>query len=216
LIPAEPLEECVVAIVRAMLLRATDIRERIKAAIHQQHCETAVGGADINELKKKRDEIARKLEFALDALDEIGRDAAKAKIKRWQTELRTIDERIRRAQPASKPRGNDVETTVNAIIERIGELGRSMDGMSNVALRRLIETVVHRAVVDLETRNVELELKLPSWLMDASKPMCLDATFGCKYDIETHHEYDIQLMRMRLCWFGRRFGYGGIDFADAA
>lgn len=215
-IPAEPLEECVVAIVQGMLLRVPDIRERITAVVRQQHRETAMNDADLAELMKKREELAHKLEFALDALDDIGRDATRAKIKRWQTELRSIDEQMRRAQPASRPKDENIESTVEVIMKRVTELGRSMDNMSNVGLRRLIKTMVHRAVVDLETRTVELELRLPSWLMDGPEPMCLDANFGCKHDIETHHENGIPLMRMRLIWIQCWYTYGGIDFADAA
>ena len=84
------------------------------------------------------------------------------------------------------------------------------------SIRRLLEAVVHHAVVDLETRSVEIEIRLPSWLLDTSEPMCLDTAFACKTDIETHHENGVSLMKMRLLWLKRSYEYAGYDFADAA
>ena len=50
-IPAEPLEQAVLAIVQTMLLRAPDIRDRIKGKIRKQYQETVVTDIDLAELK---------------------------------------------------------------------------------------------------------------------------------------------------------------------
>ncbi|MCH7994440.1 MAG: recombinase family protein, partial [Planctomycetes bacterium] len=216
LVPAEPLEQIVLAIVQTMLLRVPDIRDRIKDTIRKQYQESVVTDADLAELKKRRDSVTRKLEFALEELDDVGREAVRGKLKKWQAELRAIDERIRRTRPAAALNGEDVETATDAILDRITTFAKSMDDLPAVAVRRLLEAVVHRAVVDLETRSVEIELRLPAWLMDGSKPMCLDTAFACKTDIETHHENGVSLMKMRLLWLRRSYAFGGFDFADAA
>lgn len=204
------------AIVQTMLLRAPDIRDRIKDTIRKQYQESVVTDADLAELKKRRDSVTRKLEFAFEELDDVGREALKGKLKKLQTELRAIDERIRRTRPAATLSGKEIDAAADAVVDRIVTLAESMDDLPAVSLRRLLEIVVHRAVVDLETRGVELELRLPSWLMDASKPMCLDTAFACKTDIETHHENSVSLMKMRLLWLRRSYAFGGFDFADVA
>jgi hypothetical protein len=215
-IPAEPLEECVVAVVQGMLLRAPHIRDRIKDTIRKQLRETVKDDADLAKLRKRRDSVVRQIEFAMEELSDLGREAVKRKVKKLEAELETIDKEIHRAQPVVELNGEDVEAMADAVIERIAELARSMDQMPHVDHRRLLEAVVHRAVVDLETRNVELELHLPVWLLDSSKPMCLDATFGCKYDIETHHENAIPAMKIMLSWSPRARMYLRGDYGLAA
>jgi hypothetical protein len=215
-IPAEPLEQAVLAIVQTMLLRAPDIRDRIIDTIRKQHRESVITDAHLVELRKRRDAVTRKLEFALEELDDVGREALKGKLKNLQTEVRAIDDRIRRARPVATLGGENLDAATDAILGRITTLAESMDDLPAVAVRRLLEAVVHRAVVDLEARGVELELRLPSWLLDTSEPMCLDAAFACKYDIETHHEDGVPLVKMRLLWLRRARSFGGFDFADVA
>jgi len=216
MVPAEPLEKMVLAILQTMLLRAPDLRERVKDAIRNHGREAQVDHGDVAKLKEEREAVRRKLEFAIDELDEIGRDAVKARVKRWQAQLRSLDSRVDRYQPVGNLNKKDVDFATDAVIQRIVQFGETMDELPVPATRRLLEAVVHRAVVDLETRNVELELRLPSWLMEGSKPMCLDTTFACQTDIEAHRENEVRLMKMQIRWLSSCRDFVGYDFADAA
>jgi hypothetical protein len=44
--------------------------------------------------------------------------------------------------------------------EHVAELGTCLDELLNNALRWLLSTIIDRAVVDLETRQVEIELRV--------------------------------------------------------
>jgi len=80
----------------------------------------------------------------------------------------------------------------------------------------LIATFVSRAVVDLETRDVELELSLPEWAVSGQQAMCLDGPFSREYDIEAHHDAGAAILAPSLFWFADQCVYGAIDFGTAA
>jgi hypothetical protein len=81
-----------------------------------------------------------------------------------------------------------------------------------LATRRLIAAFVTRAVVDLETRDVELELSLPEWAVNGENAMCLDGSLSQKSDIEAHPASEAVVWVSLLIWCGKQSSYGAIDY----
>ena len=52
------------------------------------------------------------------------------------------------------------------VVERLQKLGQTVEGGASLnAVRKLLQAIVGRAVVDLETQSLDLELRLPQSLI---------------------------------------------------
>jgi len=83
-------------------------------------------------------------------------------------------------------------------------------------IKSVFECARTRAVVDLETRDVELELSLPEWAISGENAMCLDGSLSRKSDIEAHHSEWQIVLTPKLFWRGGYQGYAASDFGIAA
>lgn len=160
--------------------------------------------------------MQRKLEFIIDELEDIGRDALKTKTDRLQARIRSLDERIWNANIGSRHHtGNEAEL-VDHVADRLSEIGSSLGDLPPLATRRLIAAFVTRAVVDLETREVELALSPPEWAVSGENALCLDGSLSRKSDNEAHQGAGTVILALTLIWSGKTCMYGAIDFGVAA
>jgi len=157
-----------------------------------------------------------RLQFVIDELEDVGRDALKSKTDRLQAQIRALDERIKKASVRSGKWKGDVAELVERITDRLAEFATNLGSLPAPATRRLVASFVSRAVVDLETRDVELELCLPEWALGGENARCLDGTFSRKSDIEAHHATGLRFLAPSLIWDGKQRAYGAIDFGIAA
>ena len=124
-------------------------------------------------------------------------------------------QQISQAERSSTSRFEGVDADV--ILDQLRHLGESLEDVPAVALRRLLKAFVARLeVVDLANREVEIELRLPSWAMEDGKGMCLDSTFACKSDNEAHPDYALVLLQAKLMWLPSYKTFLGFDFGQAA
>lgn len=79
MLPAEPIERAVLGLLQFVLTGAPDLRQTIRKAIEREQRSVTADHADHAGLIKQRKSLERKLEFIIDELDEVGRDAVKKK-----------------------------------------------------------------------------------------------------------------------------------------
>jgi len=216
MVPADPIERAVLGVLQFVMVRAPDRRELIGSAIERQQRTAAADHAELKELITQRQTLQRKLEFIIDQLDDIGRDAAKGKAGQIQRQLRALEQRIERAGSPRASEEGDIKSAVDRVARRFEHLADGIDELPKTALKRLVHAFVSRAVVDLETKDVEIELRLPSWALSDAESLCLDLTFPCKWGNEAHPDFDHPLLKMRLMWWNKTREYFGYDFGEAA
>jgi hypothetical protein len=214
MVPAEPIEQAVLRLLQVILTFKSDMKDAIRTSVRQQTEEWQTDHSAIANLRAEREATQRKLEFIIDELEEVGRDALKVKTDRLQAKIRSLDERIRNASAGSQRHvGNEAEL-VDRVTDRLAEIGSSLGDLPPLATRRLIAAFVTRAVVDLETRHVELEIRLPEWALSGQRAMCLDGPFSRESDVEAHQ--GAVILSPSLSWFADQWAYGAIDFGTAA
>lgn len=205
MIPAEPVEQAVLGIVREILMHMPDGKRKIVDAVDCCRRSAKRDRGDLSKLQEQRATVQRKIEFIIDELDELGREAAKKKLDKLQAQLRALDEQIRQAEKSAPSSLDDPDAVAADLAAKLARLGETLDDLPVPALRRLLETLIESAVVDLQTREVELSLRLPSWAVENLDAMCLDSSFACKPVIEAHPECDLALVRTALVWSGGTF-----------
>ena len=215
LVPAEPIERVILGILQMLLSRKTDLERDVRAAVARVTRRQTAPGHATDELVKERDTARRKITFALETLDDAGKDAARELIERLQARIRTIDAEIQqRTNTCAAPL--DADETVARVTRIFSDMGEHLDELPRPTLRRVVAAFIPRAVVDLETRNVEIEIRLPEWALGLDEALCLDTTFPWKCGNEAHADSDYMILSSRLVWLQESRSYGVIDFASAA
>jgi len=163
LVLADPIERAVLSAVRETLLQADDLRPRIESAVREQLSVIERDGSDLKDLLNQKERIAAQIEFVIDELGAIGKDAARSKIHQLEAQLATINERIAKASLSNAGAKVDVVMVVDQIMKRIADMGRKLDNLPSHGIRSLLSILIARLDVDMETRQIELELAMPNW-----------------------------------------------------
>jgi hypothetical protein len=216
LVRAEPLEQAVLGLIQMIIARKEDLQRDVESIVKRQLGHRKDDRNDVQEWIRQRDGAAQKLNFIIEELDDVGREVARKKVETLQAQIRSLDERIRQASVPTVPDTSDAATVVKSVLDRLSKISESLHDLPKPALRRLIASFVGRAVVDLETKEVELELRLPEWALQGNDAMCLDDKFACKYDNEAHRFSGAIVLKPRLLWLKKELVYYATDFATAA
>jgi hypothetical protein len=215
LIPADPIEQAVLGLLRLLLSRKTDLQRDVRAATERVARRDTTSGPRIEELIRERDAIRRKIAFAIETLDEAGMDAAAETVTRLQKRARALEAEIQK-QSSGHAVPINTDETVHRVTRILGELSEHLNDLPPAELHRVVSLFVSRAVVDLESRQVDLEICLPAWALSLQEPLCLDAGLPWKPCIETHDPDDAVLLAPPLIWMKNSRAYGVVDSGIAA
>jgi Recombinase/Resolvase, N terminal domain len=161
LIPAEPLEKAVLSVVKDVLHDQSNLRNCVLRAIKKHEAALAADRDTLGPLLAEQDEIGDKLRDAM-TLGPSSRKLMQKDFEQWEARLAALEERIGMANAAAQP---SVEVDAEAVLANVGkrfqQMAESLDAMPPVAIRELLATLVATLTVDLETREVKMELMLP-------------------------------------------------------
>ena len=213
-IPAEPLERTVIDLLGQVLMQAPEMRSIIEAELRHRRAETMKDAEDLKQLAGRRDELGQMMGFVIGNLGQLGKELAAEKVRQIEAEAALLDQRIAKATAAA-PHSAAIERQVETVIESMGRIEQSLDQLAPEPLRRLLQLLVPKLQVDLETRAVEIEIALPSWAaIDESamaQALCLDGKSPWRSANEAQRADALRLAEFRcdsasrpLCFSCRR------------
>jgi hypothetical protein len=159
-VPAGPLEEAVVGVARQILTSETDLRDRIVAFVESEARKTGPNEA-LTELQQRREQVKRRTKLIVATLDEETLVDAKDELERLKTERRALDEQLAAAEAATAMRSLDPQAVADEVVAKLRLMAADATDMPKFALRQFLASVVGRVVVDMETKDVEVEIMLP-------------------------------------------------------
>jgi hypothetical protein len=160
---AAALEEAIVELVADELRNLPQLREQVLAAVAAHSASLSNDGAQLDELRKRRDQVRKRTELIFATFDEEAIADAKGEVERLKAERRGLEDQIAAIEAAEQTRAADPEQVADAVIARLKELPASLKSMPPFALRQVIETFVERIVGHMETKDVEVSMSLPAW-----------------------------------------------------
>jgi hypothetical protein len=199
LIAAQPLEDAIVDLVARTLTNDDGLRDRIIAMVEEEAHKT-VSAEGLAELQQRRDRIKKKTALIVSALDEETLADAREEIDRLKTERRTLDEQIAVAEAATAMKSVDPSKAADAVLAQLRSMAANIGEMPKFAVRQLLVSVIGRVVVDLETKDAEIQLILQigeNFLGSLSngEPMRLVGTSESSTYYETHRPFQLELGR---------------------
>jgi hypothetical protein len=162
-VPAEPIERAVLDAIQATLSHP-NVRDQIVEIMNQQEAERMQESSVISQMKREQEKLQGQIEFVIEELGVVGKDAAKRKIQELETRLAVLNDRIASAQTPRKTKSPaEIELEADKIASRLARLSSKFGLFNAYGLRELIASMVTRLEVDLETRELTMEFALPSW-----------------------------------------------------
>lgn len=193
---AEPLEQAILELLADLLTDIPNLREQIIAHIQEQAAALAIDSEQIEEFRKRREQIGKRIELIMAMFDDEAVEEAALQVKRLNTERQNLDEQIKAAHAQEQMRNIDPQKIADEILGELLNISVNWKSMPMHALRQLLETFVEKAVGNMETKDVEVALKLPTWAFgqkNADSMMRTAPNSRSSVGAETHQPMVIKL-----------------------
>ncbi len=151
-------------ILRATLLNKPDLMEGLKQILaneQKQQPERQNVEQYRKELKRFRNQLAL---LADDVNVENDDDALSRKVAEIKRKISDMEQRVKYAQTDPHQPRSDPKVSIEKLANDLQEFGQKLDPMDIPGIAKLLELLVERMEVDLETREVEIVFALPSWM----------------------------------------------------
>jgi hypothetical protein len=164
-IPAEALEKEIIEVLGDVFENVVEVEQVVRDVVHEQSASTSFDAQTIVRLKQEQKALQDQYDLYIENVGFIGKEKTKEKIDILRRKINDINNRISAAEDAESRANIDVEEIVKQVKVHCESVLASLDQMSPKDKRCLLQGVVRRMVVDLETRDVSLDLQLPSWML---------------------------------------------------
>jgi hypothetical protein len=166
MVPSGLLEDAAMQVLRQAISSYDDIRPTIVSVLQQDQQSLASDRDDLPKLRRERQAVEDSIDFYVKDMAVLGVDAVRRKADPLRHKLIDFGHRIEAAERALLKEKPNVSAVADSVERRCGELASSLAGMSRLQVRTLLQSLVPKMVVDLETRETEMEVAMPSWVID--------------------------------------------------
>jgi hypothetical protein len=212
-IPAAPIEQLVLHLLQQVLLQMPNLKAVLRRRISRQFASRSPDQDRSSELTARRTKLQQQREFVMENVDVVGKDEARQRLSRLNEEIGQVERELAALDSASPWDQQRVERTVEALVEQLRATPETLRTLPMQSLLRVLEVLLAKAQVDLETRAVELEFRIPKWAVE--NPQTFQEALGLKgnsghgYAPEAQRAECIPLMTFRVFWLGDGYvGYG--------
>jgi hypothetical protein len=158
----------------------------------------------LEDLRLRREQLRKRTALLVQTFDEETLADAKEELDRMKTERQTLDEQIASIARVQKMESQNPEAVVENVIQRLKQWGEELPSMAAFPSRQVLGNLLISVVGDMETKEVEVQFALPSWVVweskNAEKAMCLEPNSGSPISFETHQQNAVEL-GMARCSF---------------
>ena len=123
-----------------------------------------------------------------DEFDPSMKDLVQRKIAELRAQLKSVEARLARCESAAPLSEQDVQARVDETTATLRSLGESLGDAPPATLNRFLQVFISKLVVDLETRDVEVEIAVPAHLDAGCIEMRLVEGLVCKASNEAHQD----------------------------
>jgi hypothetical protein len=204
-VPAEALEDAIVSVVREVVRSIPDLQAVLKELI-LQNIKTVQDDVDNPEqLKKELQRKQKQLALLTDDVQLEDDDVLTRKCNKIKADIRALHLRLQQI-PQSKQMDKSAADAIAAkSAKEILDSADSLGELHNTETYRLLELLIRRMQVDLETMEVEIDFTFPSWVGSALQQgaVGLDSLSAYRQRIEAHPENSVNLAHFHCDYAGK-------------
>lgn len=162
LVPAEPLERQLLETLAEIMRSTPELRDRIELMVEEQQREQPTPKS-LEDLREKRQAISDRVLNLAQTFGEESMADIKPELDRLNAERRAIDEQIAQTEEQDCMEARPVAEVVDAVVARLDQLADQLEGSPPALLKDILNAMVSRLTVDLETKDVEAYVQIPPW-----------------------------------------------------
>lgn len=163
-IPAEPLERAILDIIKDVLCDKANLRAAVERAVQQEQSASDEDRKELEPLLAQQAEIAERLTNAL-MMNESSRKLLASKIGQWEAQAADLERRIANIQRLANGQQYCAPVSVDKLVAaaeaKFAAIAASLHTLPPTAVRTLLQSLVTRLEIDLDTRAVVMDLRLP-------------------------------------------------------
>jgi hypothetical protein len=185
LVPADSLEQIVIAALQKVLTNCERVQKVIRHLARQRLHAHASKGDVLVDLQREKASVEQKISFVVDEVDLIGKEAARSKLQQLKARRQQVEDEIRRQSDPAREL-DDPDAVADAVCGKLSDLAAQLPNLAPTAVRNLLHVFLAELVVDLETRDAQVSFALPDWAQLDVDRMCLQCTPASKSAVEAH------------------------------
>jgi hypothetical protein len=164
LVPADPIERAVLAAVREAVLSEPNLRERVREFVEQEVEAVVNLKVNLDRIKFEQKRLLTKIGFLMDRVASTAevKELTENKIREAEAELGLVNRELKKAAGDVPAALNDPDGAVEAVVSHLSQLGHDLAVQSAEPVRRVVAQLVEQLVIDVETFEVNMKLKLPA------------------------------------------------------
>lgn len=179
LIPAPPLYALIVGLLGETLRSIPQLKERVRRQAHAQL--STAPAADVNDdrgrLETEAKDLADQLNFLAENLERFDLKVAEQKMRSLGDRYDAVQPKLRNLAPRQPKPEKDVDRAVDTALAELGNAEDFVRAFGRPALDHLLDVLLAKAEVDMASRYVEIEFRLPLWALEMPERLCL----GCNH-----------------------------------
>jgi len=161
-IDAQSLEDAVLAMILQVARDAPDMRLRLAKALESINSASA-DESRLAQLQQQREDIAKQFQRITLTMTEEDQADIKPALDKLRAQRRSVEAQIEKFSGRVGLSSMDPHAIIDAVMGRLANLPDQVDYLDEGARRDLIEAFVVKVIIDLETKNAEVILRLPPW-----------------------------------------------------
>ena len=190
-IHGQPLEDAVVAVVREVLLNVPNLHDALANIIQDNMRQVRDDTENPEQLQKEILRKQKQLALLSDDVELEEDGVLTKKAEKIKADLRALKQRQQAVPQPAKRKTLAPDALADEMANEILGYSKVLDQRDNPHIARLLGLLISRMTADLETKEVEIEFSLPSWVgaaLHKRGPMGLDELTAYNPLIEAHPE----------------------------
>ena len=175
LIPAPPLHVLIVGLLGETIRSIPQLKERVRRQAQARLSAVPTTDADDERgrLEAEAKNLANQLNFLAENLDRFELKVAEKKLRELGDRYDAVQRKLRSSIGPRQPQAKkDVNQSVDKALAELANAEDFVRAFGRPALDRLLDVLLTKAEVDMASRYVEIEFRLPLWALEAPERIC--------------------------------------------
>ena len=118
-------------------------------------------------MKRERQVLNDQIDFYVNQMGMLGTQEVSQKTDPLRNKLRDVRNRIEMVERLATSSRINVEEIVERVKKNCTKIMESLEGLGRLQLRHLLQGLIKKIVVDLDTRETTMEVHMPSWMVNS-------------------------------------------------
>ena len=195
-IRAKPLEDAVMGVVRQVVTSQPNLKAALKKLIEQNIRQVQDDSKNPDQLHKEIERKQKQIILLSDGVELEEDDVLTNKVKKIKAEIWALKRRQQTSPQQAKRKDLDPDTLAKAMAKELQSHATKLNQRNNPHVGSLLGLLISRMEADLETKEIEIELSVPTWVgtaLNSRGPLGLDELTAYSPINETHSKNELSL-----------------------